>query len=171
MVLNRGRFSRVELERANMTVKYIILHWTGGGQTPNKVDLNAYQLLIDYKGYLHAGQPQGKTASTGGMNSITYNISCCGGGTIKLTNLQCEKLFKTTAEVLKKYGLPIKNVYTHAEIGQMVKDKTITKLLPHNKWLNQNIGKIDLTTLPYNLKGLSHGDFIRHKIQWYYNKL
>ena len=49
----------------------------------------------------------------------------------------------------------------------MVKNGTITKLLPHNKWLNQNIGKIDLTRLPYDLKGKSHGDFIRSKIKWY----
>lgn len=154
-----------------MTVQYIILHWTGGGEKPNTTDLKSYQLLIDNKGELYNGQPQGKSASTGGMNSITYNISCCGGGTIKLTNLQCEKLFKTTAEMLKRYSLTVDKVYTHAEIGEMCKDRSIRKLLPFNKYLWQNIGKIDLTTLPYNLKGLSHGDFIRQKIKWYYNKL
>ncbi len=154
-----------------MTVQYIILHWTGGGEKPNTTDLNSYQLLIDNKGELYNGQPQGKSTSTGGMNSITYNISCCGGGTIKLTNLQCEKLFKTTAEMLKRYGLTVDKVYTHAEIGEMCRNRSIRKLLPFNKYLWQNIGKIDLTQLPYDLKGKSHGDFIRNKIKWYFNKL
>lgn len=152
-------------------VEYIILHWTGGGQKPNATDLNAYQLLIDTKGDVYTGKPQGKTASTGGMNSITYNISCCGGGTIKLTNIQMERMFKETALRLKHYGLTVDKVYTHAEIGQMCKDRTIRKLLPFNKYLWQNIGKIDLTQIPYNTKGLSTGDFMREKIKWYLTKV
>lgn len=150
-----------------MAVKYIILHWTGGGQMPNSTDLNSYQLLIDYKGNVHTGKPQGKTASTGGMNSITYNISCCGGGKVKLTKIQCERMFKETALKLKELGLKVDKVYTHYEIGEMCRNKTINKLLPHNKWLYQNIGKIDLTTLPYNVERSKTGDFIRSKILWY----
>lgn len=53
----------------------------------------------------------------------------------------------------------------------MYKNGTITKLLPMNKWLKDNEGKIDLTKLPYDFKGKSHGDFIRSKIKWYYNEL
>lgn len=150
-----------------MTVKYIILHWSGGGNKPNAIDLNSYQLLIDTDGNLYNGKPQGKTSSTGGMNSITYNIACCGGGTIRLTNVQCEKMFKVTADKLKEFGLTVDKVYTHHEIGEMCRDKSITKLLPYNKYLYQNIGKIDLTKLPYDL---NTGSFIRNKIQWYYNK-
>lgn len=150
-----------------MTVKYIILHWSGGGSKPNAVDLNSYQLLIDTEGNIYNGKPQGKTASTGGMNSITYNISCCGGGPIRLTNVQCEKMFKVTADKLKEYGLTVDKVYTHHEIGEMCRNKSITKLLPYNKYLYQNIGKIDLIRLPYNT---SSGDFIRSKILWYYKK-
>ena len=153
-----------------MGVKYIIAHWTAGGAMPNSTDLNAYQLVIDYKGGVHTGKPQGKTASTGGMNSITYNISCCGGGKVKLTKVQCERFFKECALALKKYGLTVDKVYTHYEIGEMCRNKTINKLLPYNKWLYQNIGKIDLTELPYNVDKNKTGDFIRSKILWYYTK-
>lgn len=154
-----------------MTVKYIILHWTGGGIRPNTIDLNSYQMIIDTNGCRHMGKPQGKTASTGGMNSITYNVSCCGGGTIKLTVLQCEKMFKEVALLLKQYNLTIDKVYTHHEIGEMCKDRSIRKLVPFNKYLWQNIGKIDLTVLPYNISGQSHGDFIRNKVMWYLERI
>lgn len=170
-----------------MTVKFVIGHWTGGQLHPNKYDLNAYQLLIDCEAAIYRGVAQGCTSSTGGMNSITYNIACCGGlSTSKLTPIQVEKFFKTCAEKIKVYGLTIDKFYTHAEIGEMcrgyrlkqqgkpydTKHKIITDLLSYNQWLYQNIGKIDLTELP-QIKGnaFDTGDFIRNKIQWYYNKI
>lgn len=170
-----------------MAVKYIIGHWTAGNHTPNKLDKNSYQLLIDGEGSLHRGVAQGCSASTGGMNSITYNIACCGGlSTLRLTPIQVEKFFKTCAEKIKVYDLTINDFYTHAEIGEMCrgyklkcqnkpydkKHKIITDLLPYNEWLYQNIGKIDLTTLPQmSGNAFETGDFIRNKIKWYYNKL
>ncbi len=170
-----------------MTVKFLIGHWTAGGLKPNKLDLNSYQLLIDGDGCLHKGLAQGCSASTGGMNSITYNISCCGGlSTSKLTPVQIEKFFKTCAEKLKEYGLSVDKFYTHAEIGEMcrgyrlktqgkpydTKHKIITDIIPYNSYLPQNIGKIDLTELPYiKSDAFTTGDFIRSKIKWYYNKL
>ena len=153
-----------------MTVKYIIGHWTAGNLTPNKTDLNSYQLLVDGEGKLHNGMKVGCAASTGGMNSITYNIACCGGlSTSKLTRVQIEKFYKTAAEKLKEYNLPVESFYTHAEIGEMCRDKSISKLLMWNKYLWQNIGKIDLTVLP-TLSGdaFSCGNYIRAKIRWYY---
>ena len=168
-----------------MTVKYIIGHWTGGQKYPNKYELNCYQLLIDCDGVIHKGLAQGCTSSTGGMNSITYNISCCGGlSSSRLTRPQIEKFFKTCAEKLKEYNLPVNAFFTHAEIGEMCRNyrskmqgkphgsKLITDLLTYNQWLYQNIGKIDLTELPY-IKGnaFETGDFIRQKIRWYYNQL
>jgi hypothetical protein len=156
-----------------MTVKYVIGHWTGVNTynvTPALV--KSYQLLIKRDGETVLGAPQGQTASTGGMNSITYNISCCGGDKLApLTKIQCEKFFKECAKVLKQYNLPVNRFYTHHEIGEMCRDKSIVRLLPYNKWLYQNIGKIDLITLPYDFKDKSHGDFIRNKIQWYYDRL
>lgn len=159
-----------------MTVKYIIGHWSAGAGTPNKTDLNSYQLLIDNKAGVYHGRAVGKAASTGGMNSITFNISCCGGGQVNLTRVQIERFYFECAKYLKLYGLGVNKFYTHAEIGEMCRNKTITKLLPYNKWLYQNIGKIDLTVLPVSDKDLRHkfsafesGDFIRKKILWYYN--
>lgn len=156
-----------------MTVKYIIGHWVGVN-TYNVTDAikQSYQLIITKDGETVQGGQQGTTASTGGMNSITYNISCAGGD-IKapLTKTQCERFFKECALALKKYGLTVDKFYTHAEIGEMCKDRSIRKLLPFNKYLWQNMGKIDLTRLPYDLKSESHGDFIRKKIKWYYDKI
>lgn len=156
-----------------MTVRFIVTHWTAGNYKPCSIDLNSYQLLIDGEGKKHIGKPVGKASSTGGMNSITYNISCCGGlpnTPIKL--VQIEAFLKACAEKVKEYGLTVNEVYTHAEIGEMCKDGSITKLLPYNQWLKQNIGKIDLTVLPY-IKGSAKetGDFLRGKVQWYLNKI
>lgn len=162
-----------------MPVKYVIGHWTAGNLKPNKTDLNSYQLLVDGEGKLHKGMVVGCASSTGGMNSITYNISCCGGlSTSRLTRVQIEKFYKTCAEKLKEYGLTVDKFYTHAEIGEMVKDGSIKALLPWNNYLNQNKGKVDLTILPLDDKNLTFkadagtcGVKIRSKIKWYYDKL
>ena len=156
-----------------MTVKYIILHWTAGNYKPCSTDLNSYQLLIDNDGKLYPGKPVGKASSTGGMNSITYNISCCGGlDRTPITKVQIEAMFKVAADKCKEYGLTPDKVFTHAVIGDMCKKGTITMLLPYNKWLSQNIGKIDLTKTPYiNGTAAETNNFIRKKIQWYFNKI
>ena len=155
-----------------MTVKYIILHWTAGNYKPCSIDLNSYQLLIDNEGKQYLGKPAGSTCSTGGMNSITYNISCSGGlDRTPITKVQIEAMFKVAAEKCKIYNLTPDKVYTHAAIGDMCKKGTITMLLPNNKWLYQNIGKIDLTKTPYITGSAAEtNNFIRKKIQWYYNK-
>ena len=162
-----------------MAVRYIIAHWTAGQLKPNKIDLNSYQLLIDGDGNTYKGLAVGCAASTGGMNSITYNIACCGGlSTSRLTRVQIEKFYKTCAEKLKEYGLTVDKLYTHAEIGEMVKDKSITHLLPWNDYLKQNIGKVDLTILPIDNEHLAYkanagttGALIRNKVKWYYKQL
>ena len=154
-------------------IKYVIGHWTAGNYKPCQTDLNSYQLLIDDTGKKHIGKPQGQASSTGGMNSITYNISCCGGlSSTPLKPVQIEAFFKACAEVIKQNNLTVDKFYTHAEIGEMCRDKTITKLLPYNRWLYQNIGKVDLTILP-QIKGTPKqtGDFIRNKIKWYLIKI
>lgn len=170
-----------------MTVKFVIGHWTGGQYKPNNIDLTHYQLLIGKDGELFKGMSQGCTSSTGGMNSITYNIACCGGlSNTKITPIQIEKFFSESAKILKTYGLNPEHFYTHAEIGEMTRGyklknkglpydknhKIITDLLQYNSYLDANIGKIDLTILPYmSDNAFNTGDFIRHKIQWYYNKI
>lgn len=154
--------------------QYIIGHWTAGNYQPNYVDMEAYDLLITSEGLKVIGNHEldNNKASTAGMNSITYNISCCGGlDRTPLTKVQCEAFFKAIAEKLKLFNLTIDKVYTHAEIGEMCRNKTISKLLPYNSYLKNNIGKVDLTKLPYDLNGKSSGDFIRNKIQWYYERI
>ena len=169
-----------------MKIKYIIGHWTGGQLKPNNLDLRSYQLLIDGEGFVHSGLAPGCTSSTGGMNSITYNISCCGGMVnSKLTRVQIEKFYKTCAQKVKEYNLSPFAFYTHAEIGEMCRGyrlmiqkkiydkshKIITDLLPYNEYLYQNIGKIDLTILPeYSGTAFETGDYIRNKIKWYLKK-
>ena len=81
-----------------MAVKYIIGHWTGGNHKPCQLDLDSYQLLIDSEGKRYEGKPVGKASSIGGMNSITYNISCCGGlFHTPITKAQQEAFFKACA--------------------------------------------------------------------------
>lgn len=155
-----------------MTVKYIILHHTGGNYKPCQQDLNSYQLLIDNEGRQYKGKPVGQASSTGGMNSITYNISCCGGlERTPITKVQIEALFKITADKCKEFNLTPDKVYTHAVIGDMCKKGSITMLLPQNRWLYQNIGKEDLMNNPY-IKGSVNevNNFFRKKIRWYFNK-
>ena len=172
-------------------VKYIIGHWTAGGYTPSHYEKEHYQALINDAGKLFIGTPQGKTASTGGMNSITYNISCCGGlASTPVTPKQMEAFCKYVAEELKTYKLTVNKFYTHAEIGEMVRNyqnkragkslknadcegKLITELLAWNNYLPQNVGKVDLRKLPNKDKVLTSysakasGDYLRGKIKWY----
>lgn len=154
-----------------MTIRYIVTHHTGGNYKPCQLDLNSYQLLIDNEGKRYEGKPVGKTSSTGGMNSITYNIACCGGlDRTPITKVQIEAMFKAVADKCHEYGLKPQNCYTHAAIGEMCRKGTITMLLPYNRWLYQNIGKIDLTKIPYITgSAIETDDFIRKKILWYYN--
>lgn len=162
-----------------MAVKFIIGHWTAGALKPNQTDLNSYQLLIDGNGKTYTGMPVGKAASTGGMNSITYNIACCGGlSWSRLTRVQIEKFYKTCAEKLIEYNLAVDRFYTHAEIGEMCRDKSITKLIPWNDYLAKNKGKVDLTILPIDDNHLNFkadagttGSKIRSKIKVYYDRI
>lgn len=157
--------------------KYIIGHWTAGNYIPNSIDMNSYDLLVTGDGILIKGLKEfdSEKCSTAGMNSITYNIACCGGlQQTPLKKVQCEKFFKTVADRLKLFGLTPNDFYTHHEIGEMTRNylnkknaDKITVLLPYNKYLIKNIGKIDLTKMPYD--NMTPTD-IRNKIRWYFNK-
>ena len=155
-------------------IKFVILHWTGvNSYNVTERIKSSYQLIVDNNGKTYQGKPTGQTASTAGMNSITYNISAAGGGkNAPLTVIQCERMFKEAAIICKKYNLVPSKVYTHHEIGELCKSGKIVNLLPNNQWLKQNIGKIDLTRIPYDVpKDVSYGDFIRNKIRWYLGKI
>lgn len=103
------------------TKKYIILHWTAGNYIPNQTDLLHYQMLIDGAGRPIKGND--KPSATGGMNSITYNISCCGrkNEQTPIKPIQIEAMCHNAAMMCKELGLTPDNCYTHYEIGKWYK--------------------------------------------------
>jgi len=170
----------------------IILHWTAGGYSPNATDLEHYHYLIDKDGKVHNGKykPEdnlncydGKYAAhCGGGNTGTIGIALCGmagyrnsskPGYCFITRKQCEAMFKLSAELLRRYSLPLDttSLKTHAEFGR------------ENPKTTSN-GKIDITALPpcYDLevtkavinasdKAHGYGNVIRSRVKWYYQKL
>ena len=161
-------------------MKRIILHWTAGGNYPNATDLQHYHFLVDKDGRVYNGKfkpednlncSDGKYAMhTGGGNTGSIGIAVCGMANYKgkltdtkypLTAIQVEKMFVLSAELCKKYGIPIlpDTVLTHCEFG---------KSHPNTA----SFGKIDITCLPpyLSVKPTQVGDFIRKKIKWYYPK-
>ncbi len=160
----------------------IIIHWTGGVYNPCETDTQHYHYLINSEGRLFKGKytPEdnlncydGKYAQhTGGGNTGSIGISMCGmyvpnnvdihQTKYPLTKIQCEKMFKTVAELCKKYNIKISSntVMTHYEFG-----------LKHPS--TSSAGKIDIIYLPPypEITKDKVGDFIRNKVQWYFEKL
>lgn len=159
-------------------MKRIVLHWTAGGNYPNATDLEHYHFLIDKDGKVYNGvyKPEdnlncndGKYAKhTGGGNTGSIGVAVCGMADYKgklsdtkypLTAVQVEKMFSFTAELCKKYCIPITpdTVLTHYEFG---------KSHPNTS----SAGKIDITILPpyLSIKPQQVGDFIRKKVKWYF---
>ena len=163
-------------------MKRIILHWTAGSNFPNTTDLQHYHFVIDKGGKITEGvfpvsanevckSCGGKAlyaAHTGGGNSGSIGVAVCGMADYKgklsdtkypLTSVQIERMFSFTAELCKKYGIPITpdTVLTHYEFG---------KSHPNTS----SAGKIDITILPpyLSVKPKEVGDFIRQKVKWYF---
>lgn len=151
--------------------KNIILHWTGGNYTPCSVDLKSYHYLVDGQGNIKTGlyEPRDNENCTDGK----YAPHCGGGNTGRIgialccykdintppTKKQVEAMCNLAAQTCMAYGLKPSQCITHAEFGQR-----------HPK--TSSYGKIDITKIPYaNLSGIKPcGDYLRNKIQWYYNK-
>ena len=165
----------------NKNMKKIILHWTAGNHTPNKIDLEHYHFLIDGNGKCHTGKfkPKdnlncydGKYAQhTGGGNTNSIGIAMCGMmdylspqkiGSYPISKNQFEAFCKKIAEIAHQYKIPIlKNtIMTHYEFGLNYPKST-------------SYGKIDITFLPPypDVSACDIGDFIRTKIKWYFTKL
>ena len=159
-------------------MRRIILHWTAGTNYPNATDLEHYHFLIDKDGKVYEGKfkPEDNlncndckyAAHTGGGNTGSIGVAVCGmagfngkiGSTkYPLTAVQVEKMFALSAELCRKYGIPISpdTVLTHYEFGRAY-PKT------------SSAGKIDITYLhPFPKIGKKDlGDFIRKKIKWYF---
>lgn len=162
-------------------VNKICIHWTAGGYQPNNIDFEHYHYLINAQGLVIEGKykpednndcTDGKYAQhCGGGNTGAVGLALCGMlsfknrysvGKYPLTKVQCERAFKLCAELCKKYNIRItpQTVFTHYEFGKT-----------HPK--TSSAGKIDIIYLPPypTISQDKTGDFIRSKIQWYYNKL
>lgn len=150
--------------------KNIVLHWTAGNYTPSSIDKMHYHYLIDNNGKLYKGlyTPQdnenctdGKYAAhCGGGNTGRIGLAICCRKDIKTPPVQkqVEALCHLSAQLCHAYGLKPINCITHAEFGQA-----------HPK--TSSYGKIDINSLPYaKVSGIKAcGDYLRNKIQWYYN--
>lgn len=162
-------------------VSKICLHWSASGYQPNNIDYEHYHYMINAQGLVIEGKykpkdnnncTDGKYAQhCGGGNTGACGVSLCGMlgfksryavGKYPLTKVQCERAFKLCAELCKKYNIRItpQTVFTHYEFGKT-----------HPK--TSSAGKIDIIYLPPypTISQDRVGDFIRSKIQWYYNKL
>ncbi|MCX4275895.1 MAG: peptidoglycan recognition family protein [Candidatus Gastranaerophilales bacterium] len=178
-------------------MKRIILHWTGGIYAPNDKEKKCYHYLIGYhqnkttdnKGNIKfidvATLTQGNftpednlncndgryAAHTGGGNTGSIGVSLCGmlgfisasnQGKFPLKRVQFERAYKLCAELCKKYAIVISpaTVLTHYEFG---------KANP----ATQSRNKPDISFIPYepNLKPDEVGNFIRNKVQWYFDKV
>ena len=159
----------------------IVIHWTAGSNYPNNTDNSHYHFLIDKDAKVYNGKykPEdnincgdGKYAQhTGGGNTGAIAVSMCGMynfknknsvGPYPLTKVQCEKMFKTVAELCKKYNIKItpNTVLTHYEFGQ-------------KNPKSSSYGKIDIIYLPPypEVKQSEVGNFIRSKVAWYLSKM
>jgi hypothetical protein len=152
--------------------KGIILHWTAGNYKPCSTDIEHYHFIIDGDGNVYEGKykprdnencADGKYAAhCGGGNTGRIGISICCRKNINTapTKKQIEAMCKQAAELCSVYGISVNNVQTHAEFG-----------LEHPK--TTSYGKIDINSIPYeNISGVDAcGNYLRNKIQWYYNKI
>ena len=164
-----------------MALNKIIIHWTAGTNKANGVDILHYHYLIDGEGAVITGKykPEdnlncndGKYAQhCGGGNTGAIGVSMCGMagftssknvGKYPLTKIQCERMFKLCAELCKRYKIAItpQTIMTHYEFGKAHPNTT-------------SYGKIDIVYLPPypDIAKDKVGDFIRGKIQWYYDKI
>lgn len=164
-----------------MGIKKIVLHWSGGVYVPNSTEFQHYHFLFNGNGDLILGlhKPEDNincndgnyAAHCGGGNSGAVGIALCGMlgykspqnvGKYPLKQVQFENAFKLTAELCKKYGLTVNpaTVFTHYEFG---------RLNPSTS----SAGKIDISFIPYlpKLSPNEIGNYIRNKVQYYYERL
>lgn len=154
-----------------MNFKNIILHWTAGNYYPCSVDKEHYHYVIDKDGNVHVGKhtPNDNlncmdgnyAAHCGGGNTGRIGIAICCRKNIYMppTRRQVEAMCSLSAQLCLTYGLQPKDCITHAEFGAA-------------NYKTSSFGKIDINSLPYaKVSGIREtGDYLRNKIQWYYNK-
>lgn len=150
----------------------IVLHWTAGNYKPCKTDIDHYHYVIDGDGLVKAGkyEPRDNLNCTDGK----YARHCGGGNTGRIGIAICcmkdnntppkkpqvEAMCHLAARLCTLHGMMPSQCITHAEFG-MKNKKT------------SSYGKIDISSIPYaNIIGVTTtGDYLRNKIQWYYNRI
>lgn len=158
--------------------KNIVLHWCASTYAMNPTIKSSYHYIIDQYGNVHEGvfKPEDNL----NCNDGNYAPHCGGGNTGRIgiallgmagyrkdqpslypiTRIQLERMYELSAKLCLKYGLKPKDVLTHAEFGKANPKTT-------------SYGKIDICYIPYNnLYGIEQvAEFIRGKVNWYYEKL
>lgn len=151
----------------------IVLHWTGGAYTPNKIDLAHYHLLIDGDGNVIKGDHSIKdnesstdldyAAHAGGYNTKQIGVALCGmnganqgnsdNGPYPITEKQWQVAIAVLAELANFYAISNTAIITHAEIWPRY------KVGRSDKW--------DITRLPWNksIKGADGvGSYLRDSV-------
>lgn len=169
-----------------MSLKRICIHWTAGTYQATDFDRQFYHYLVESDGKVLPGKfkPEANipplkngmyAAHCGGGNSYCIGVAICGMADLKwvtgkgyqvqkypLLEKQCERAWQLTAELCKKYGIPVDrdHVFTHYNFG---------KLHPQS----DSAGKIDIAYLPYkpDMKPAEIQDYILGKVTWYLEKL
>ncbi len=154
----------------------IVFHWTAGTYHPNQTDYKHYHYLITDVGLVVQGDftpednlncTKSGTYAQGalGCNTGAIHIAFCGMygfespdnvGLYSLKQKQCEAGFSLCADLCKQYDIKIteKKVFTHYEF---------------EKRKGRTGRKIDIICLPYtDLKPDEIGNYIRHKVEYYY---
>lgn len=120
-----------------MSLKRVIMHWTGGGNRPSREGLRAYHVLVDRSGGVHMGNnpPEANintnhpySPHTRNFNSGSIGIAMCGMhgardhpfnlGKYPLTSEQLLVFAKEVADLCDTYNIPVdrKHCLTHAEV-------------------------------------------------------
>lgn len=119
-------------------MRRIHLHWTGGANVPNSIDLNSYHFVIDGSGNVHNGQfpvsanerciPGNYAAHTLNANTGAIGVSLAAmagaverpfqSGRYPITAAQLGALATLVASLAKTYGIPVtrQTILTHAEV-------------------------------------------------------
>jgi hypothetical protein len=165
------------------TVSRIHLHWTAGGHVASENDKDHYHVLINGDGTVVKGNcdiaansttsPRGKKAHhtlNANTGSLAVSMACMldakerpfNGGRFPLTRQQWDKAIIVTAELCKRYNIPVtpKTVLSHAEVEA-------------NLGIKQR-GKWDVAILPFDPQydtARECGDLYRQKVQEHLRRL
>lgn len=157
-------------------VHRIILHWTGGGYTPNAFDKLHYHFLINGEGHAVRGpvRPGLYLPHTRALNggSVGLSIAAMAGAEegkrpfkCPVTHLQWERAAQAAAEICHAYGLDVtpRTVLSHAEVT------TVYGIEQRGKWDVRYVGKPGEAEYTMTPKALQ--EQFRRKVVWYLQEM